>query len=1045
MPAVIESTLYTAPGGALVAGSTQQNSREDAQPGYQVVLNSVHEATTYSWTLAFASDSPGDTVPGSFGGTESSSALLPPEGSTSRTAKFNVDFEGSYLIRLTTDAGLDTEDTQFIRVRALSLFGALKLVAAGERRDERGVIPVDATPEGWANDQNANFQRIALLLRRHAISGRVLYVDANRGRSDSNDQNDPDNVISIPGPDTTRPSETGVRLTARGHGDFSSINEAITYANNAASRGEPAPSLTEPYFIVVRPGLYTEDLALSPHVHIIGDADFEAFTSELLADGDGGLGQSPAIIRTVNAGGTGTHRFNPQANYDTAKLLIANVLLETTQDSDQPVLDVQGGLVQLRHCRIWQRGNAVNQGEALRCSVSNPLYAAQVWAFDSFIVSDAAGADRVALTFDATGSACVLSNTGVSGQNGVQVNESLYENCRFEALNHSIIEGVNPYVGYGSLNSFNQTQVRTDGAGTTPISIEPFGTNAGAAALSKPGACALHLFNSILSGDISYRSSIAAGTSRVRQSGCVNLTNTGGPRLLLPDAPGDVPDELSAQMYADSLRYVPDYSDPLLGPGAAATVPAANQSPKANVQEAIDLLFQVAMPLTGSPFYSLDSAYDGLASLNPLTPGVGLGRAITANGGAVVIQGATYPVATDDEAKNGGLQVEGMVDIGGLINGSGTVIEVGHSEIGLVPDLAGGGPFVGLGRARWLNGVTTNDRGFMGASIVAGVNNTPSAPSSSAPFHLHLRSSPVLASGTGGAGHLFMVSGGMTDPLGTDDPGNIYIMGGLNAAPLSTPSDLWLVPGVNAGAASAGVVWFTGANHTQATYRFDNPYAGGVAGTLYVGTPAGAEAIAFSGAENLAAAATLINSNSRLLTATQDGTNLSLHGDFGPAGDVTVIGDSTSGTLVAALGGTGTFTAGTLGDKVSVDVPQDGRLRVNGDLEITGSIIGTAFGSYKAVILADSPYTTQVTEAILGVRLTAGSDISVVLNAGYGAGGMVIIKDENLIANNLPGGQKITITDAAGGNVEGAASYDITVAGGAVTLYKNDVGDWFIY
>ena len=177
MPAVIESTLYDAPppGGSVIAGSTQQNSRDDLRLGYHVTLRSVHEATTYSWSLAFASDSPGSTVPGTpFDGTQSISALLPPENATSRDAKFNVDFEGSYLIRLTIDAALPTEDTQFIRCRALTVFGALKLVAAGERRDDQGVIPVDASAEGWANDHNANIQRISMLLRRVSVSGRVV-------------------------------------------------------------------------------------------------------------------------------------------------------------------------------------------------------------------------------------------------------------------------------------------------------------------------------------------------------------------------------------------------------------------------------------------------------------------------------------------------------------------------------------------------------------------------------------------------------------------------------------------------------------------------------------------------------------------------------------------------------------------------------------------------------------------------------------------------------------------------------------------------------
>lgn len=1049
MPAVIESTLYTAPppGGSLVAGSTQQNSREDLQLGYHVSLNSVHEATTYSWTLAFASDSPGSVAPG-FGGTGSTSALLPPEGSTSRTASFNVDFEGSYLVRLTVDAGLATEDSQFIRFRVLTIFGALKFVAAGERRDEKGVIPVDATPEGWANDMNANLQRILLLLRRHARSGRVLYVDSNRGRSSANDQNDYDNVIDIPGPDSSRVAATGMRLRAMGHGDFSSINEAITYAGAASGRGEPTPSESEPYFIVIRPGLYTEDLALLPHVHLIGDRNFDVGSSELLASGDGGLEQAPVRIRTLNTGGSGTHRFNPQQDYTVAKLLLSNLVLETTQDSIQPVLDIQGGLVQLQNCLIRQGGNSISQGEAVRVDVSNPAYAAQLWVFNSHIISNAAGADRVALKFDAIDSTCTLWNTRMMGQNTVQVNESLYEECVFKAKHGTSLLGISPYVGYGSLNAFEDTEITLMGGSNAVIDIKPFGANAAAGAAAKSGTCHLTMEKTRLGGDISFRSSIAAGSTMVNQSALGNLSTAPGPRLLLPDAPGDVPDDLGASLWADTVRYVTDYYDPLLGVGSPTTVPAANQLPKSNIQEAIDLLVRVAMPVTGSPFVSLDSSYDGLASLNPYATGAGLGRRITANAGAVIIQGASYPVALDNEAKNGGLQIEGMVDIGGLINGSGSVVDVGHSEIGLIPDFTGGGPYIGLGRARWLNGVTTNDRGFMGASIVAGVNNTPAAPTSSAPFHLHIRASPVLASGTGGAGHLFFVSGGITDPTGTDDPGNVYVQGGLTAVPLATPSDVWLIPGVNASATSAGDVWLTGSGHTQATYRFNNAYTGGVAGTLYIGTPSGAEGIEFAGSENLAAAATLINSTSRLLTATQDGTNLILHSDFGPAGDVTILGDSTGGTLITALGGAGTFTAGTLGDKVAVDVPQDGRLRVKGDLEVTGTVVGSGvFGAYKAVEAAASPYTTLVTEGIFGVRLGAGADILVALNSGYPTGATVVIKDENFIANNIPapGGQKITISDDGGGTVEGGASYDIDAAGGAVTLYKNNAGNWFIF
>jgi hypothetical protein len=58
------------------------------------------------------------------------------------------------------DAGLPTEDTQHVRLRALTPSLGLKLVAAGERRDSTGVIPVDVSGEGWANEQNFNLQRL---------------------------------------------------------------------------------------------------------------------------------------------------------------------------------------------------------------------------------------------------------------------------------------------------------------------------------------------------------------------------------------------------------------------------------------------------------------------------------------------------------------------------------------------------------------------------------------------------------------------------------------------------------------------------------------------------------------------------------------------------------------------------------------------------------------------------------------------------------------------------------------------------------------------
>ena len=285
MPASIRITLHQSPGGPVVGPILVDQSRDDLRKGYQVVLESVNVHTTYSWAISFKPESPDRT--------DSSAALLPPEGATSSVAKFNVDYEGAYLIRLVADAGLPTEDTKYLRLRFVTRFGNIKLVAAGERRDENGVIPMDATPEGWTNAQNQNLQLLLAQVRRHATSGRVLWVDANRGRNSANNVNDPANTYQVPGSD---PADTAdeTTFTAEAHGDFATVNEAIAYALGAAGRGEPAPSLTDPYFIRIKPGLYVEDVNFHPHIHLVGD-DW----SQQARNTPNGV--MPVILRTANA------------------------------------------------------------------------------------------------------------------------------------------------------------------------------------------------------------------------------------------------------------------------------------------------------------------------------------------------------------------------------------------------------------------------------------------------------------------------------------------------------------------------------------------------------------------------------------------------------------------------------------------------------------------------------------------------------------------------------------------------------------------------
>ena len=52
-------------------------------------------------------------------------------------------------------------------VRALTPSLGLKLVAAGERRDSSGVIPVDVDTEGWANEQNENLRLLESAAKEH--------------------------------------------------------------------------------------------------------------------------------------------------------------------------------------------------------------------------------------------------------------------------------------------------------------------------------------------------------------------------------------------------------------------------------------------------------------------------------------------------------------------------------------------------------------------------------------------------------------------------------------------------------------------------------------------------------------------------------------------------------------------------------------------------------------------------------------------------------------------------------------------------------------
>lgn len=190
-------------------------SRDDVDVGDTVTVSSIDAATTYAWTLVYAP--------------EGSTAVFSGDVSTVSPGGFVADKEGPYMIRLTVDAGLGTENTQHVRLRVPTVFGSLLLVAAGERRDGTGIIPVDIDTVGWTNEQNANLLTLLGFTKTIAASGRILYVDGSTG-----------------------------------YADYDTVQTAINAAETAGA------TLAQPYIIAVRPGLYAENLTLKAHIHLVG-------------------------------------------------------------------------------------------------------------------------------------------------------------------------------------------------------------------------------------------------------------------------------------------------------------------------------------------------------------------------------------------------------------------------------------------------------------------------------------------------------------------------------------------------------------------------------------------------------------------------------------------------------------------------------------------------------------------------------------------------------------------------------------------------------
>lgn len=274
-------------------------SRDDLRVGDAVTVESVGVHTTYSWSLAYR-------PPGS-AATFSGSAANPSPGT------FTVDEEGPYLVRLVVDTGLPTESEQFVRLRFLTVFGDLQLVAAGESYGGSVNVPVDAVPTGWADEQNHNLRTILNFVASVSASGRILYVDANTG--------------------------------TEGYGDYPTIQGALDLANATAS-----PSA--PWIVAVRPGTYTENLTLRANVHVVG------------WPGIGSSGNTnPVLIR-------GTHTLNLANVADVT--VLSGIHLSAHVASTSPGVSKSGpGHLVVSDCRVTVDVATPTQGPALRTAAGS--------------------------------------------------------------------------------------------------------------------------------------------------------------------------------------------------------------------------------------------------------------------------------------------------------------------------------------------------------------------------------------------------------------------------------------------------------------------------------------------------------------------------------------------------------------------------------------------------------------------------------------------------------------------------------------------------
>lgn len=297
--AIIEATITRPSGGP--PGPFTGVSSDDIWVSDTVACHSASTgttpSTTYAWSIAFQPD--GSTA--SFSG----------DVTTDNPGDFLVTHGGPYLVRLVLDAGLPTENEQFIRLRVKVTLDSesLLLVAAGEQYGGAATpIPVDIDPIGWTNEQNNNLLALLELIKPSYAAGNVVYVDAHGG------------------------------------GDYPTIQAAIDYA---VTQG---PTVAAPWVVLVRPGTYDESLALRPHVHVYGWPGADQTWSVM----------NTSIVRVRNIAGSGSAFIS---TVSTDRVSLANLTFVQQHPAAFAAVTATGpGGISAYRCILDVQGTNVAQG-----------------------------------------------------------------------------------------------------------------------------------------------------------------------------------------------------------------------------------------------------------------------------------------------------------------------------------------------------------------------------------------------------------------------------------------------------------------------------------------------------------------------------------------------------------------------------------------------------------------------------------------------------------------------------------------------------------